>query len=97
MDAGLGAGGAEDRNSLKYDGLCYACLNGFDPPIPFCDDKSAYHGFNHIQIAELSCPIYHLPKFAEDTHRYVVTSDGAYKFESLWMPPAFSKNSRMAK
>ena len=67
MDAGLGAGEAEDRNSHKYDRLHYACLNSFNPPITFHDDKSAYHSFNHIQIAELLCPIYHLTEFAEDT------------------------------
>ena len=67
MDAGLGAGEAEDRNSLKYDRLHYACQNSFNPPITFHDDKSAYHSFNHIQIAKLLCPIYHLTELAEDT------------------------------
>jgi len=76
MDAGLGAGGMEDRNSLKYDRLCYARPNSFDPHIPFRDDKSAYRSFNHVEIAELLCPIYHLPEFTEDRHGYVVISNG---------------------
>ena len=75
MDAGLAAGGSEDRNSLKYDGLSYVFLErqGLNPCIPFRDDKSAYHGFNHIEIAELLCPIYHLEEFHQDKLRYVLT------------------------
>lgn len=75
MDAGLAAGGAEDRNSLKYDGLSYVFpeRSGLDPPIPFCDDKSAFRGFNHIEIAELLCPIYHLEEFHKDKYRYART------------------------
>jgi len=74
MDAGLAAGGAEDRNSLKYDGLSYVFpeQSGLDPPIPFHDDKSAYCGFNHIEIAELLCPIYHLEEFHQDKFRYAL-------------------------